>query len=378
MRAPLLLAMLAAACSDRDEAVGVTEWAVSILSPSQVAASSATGFLALRDPAGIAVIEPSGLLRWRVGDLASSPVCVALDEAGDLYLIDGGPGTRFLRRYATGEKMLAWERTIEVPEGAQFDGPCVVADGVLTLFAVTTAPVDLGGGPVGDVSDPAIAARFDLDGQPLTSRVIENAYGRPVVAAGGPVAAYVTEAGFSYLVALDARGDDLWRDGYSAHVLALSAADDGELTLLIDGQSDAREVVRLDADRRQRWSVVARDGSMTALGDGSVVLVSGEGLVNEVNVGVLDHVDRNGDSIDQELFPDPVSIAIANTPAPDAYWIVGRPDASGQAHLHDTTVDVIGDAFLARRRLVSGRRAAAGPPAGGAGSRLDRRAAGRR
>lgn len=347
MRGAVILAVALVACGGAsDEPIGTTEWAVQFDRPfSAAAVSGSSGHVVAYNNQRAVLIAADGTDVLWDADLPNGgqDASAAIDSSGATYVAKPISDSRmvvFDKRATDGSE--EWTQTLSVSDGgyALVHAVLVEPDDRVLLLINGEGAVDLGGGPVGEPGEALHSTwgRFDGDGTLLASGVIDFEL-RGQQASGWPdgdgFVVHALRFQREQLVAFDREGQEVWSvDGPSLSA-PFCLHEDGEVSLVVGA-----DLVRLDAQQRQRWRVAVPLLDCAPLVGGALI-----GSLGDIQPGCLEQVDAAGEVSDSECFDS--SIAIAHGPTTALYHFQIR--GTDGLDLHDLHLEDGGDYMVARR-----------------------------
>lgn len=348
-RSPLCagLALAAVACGggDPQKPIGTTEWAVPFARPiGSVAVAGASGHVAAYNNQRAVFFAPDGGVSWDQDfPNGGQDASMAIDPDGAAYAakpISDSQRVVFDKRAPDGSEL--WSQTFTVTEDgyALVHAVLVESGGTVLLLLNGRGAVDLGAGPVGEPTEVTRGTwgRFDGDGGLLASGVVD------FEVRGFQAAVWPDRDGFvvhalrltrEQLVAFDGDGAELWSLDGPSITAPFCLHEQGELTVVVGA-----ELVRLDAEQRQRWRIDPALRELVPLAGGELI-----GATGDVVGDCLQQVDAAGEVTGPECFAGPVALA-GGLPSSHYYFQVEGGD---DLDLHDVDFDRGGDYMVARR-----------------------------
>lgn len=342
-----IVILFVVSCVPDQEPIGTTVWSYSLGEPatllraSDIAASGDMAFVTAND---VHFLGRDADLRWTASH-ADTVVDIALDIDGTVAVLSSTGGQLSLERLGPDGDV---EYTLTFPEATFQGAPLVVVDArrVVWLVFDKMGTSDLGGGSIGTPGlRRAHWGQFARDGSYLGSGALEISL--PFLTSNDAVAlpseGILVRDELARLFAVGSGGEILWTlgSGLSEPIASYVVHADNELTLV-----RGPELVRLTADRTERWHYPLACGAQLAgVSDGSVVVSGTDGLPGDRGFACVAHADRDGHMV-RELIDADFLMLVRGAPT-DGYRCLMWGTA--EVDMHDRTIDASQSAIVARR-----------------------------
>jgi outer membrane protein assembly factor BamB len=270
-----VLFVVVAACAPSQDPIGETIFAVDADDTGTAGELGRGGHLARSARGGFFELwTPSGTRAWK-RNCDSGCSRVAVDADGNVYSASPrAQSSQLLAKFSATDGALLWSREFTALNSTV----ALDASGNAWMLINSTTAIDFGGGPVGGGPLATLWGRYAPDGTYQASGAVGFLLDTTRVGALPGAGLVASESATFALVAFDDTGI-LWRVDREVHAFAVHG--NGELTITERIEADEAagetrvELVRLDAQRAERWRRSLRSEVALAAIPGSSVVAAG-------------------------------------------------------------------------------------------------------